>query len=1015
VSTQNPNPKYAHYQTIETTLQDQIKKLTYGSITLDEKAGQTMSLQQMGASLSNNPNLKNITNTPTFIQIEQNLSNPDLVKAQLAKFFWTLDFMPKDTYDAFFKTLKEHGIDANVLSEYLQSPNAVLSDQNKLAQLYAIESILNEWQQKGYFKQTPDEDPMYKASGDMAKLGQNWMEQNKKRWEQIQKDIEQGKIPDYGGGASDTALNIFSKADIINDTIKAVEGTLGKGLSSLAIKLGANESVANEIGHDASMAVSGAVLGLLTMFPGVNALLITDAIIDGIAQIASSLDTPLEKQQLLEMIKDKSFWVNSAKDVALMAGGGLAGSALAEQVNSALVKRISQINPDLGAKLTSKFGTTQGIPLYNEQKASYYIDHDAGKVYFRIQGSGKVIPVSTEKLSSAIALLQDPETGSKVASIIGKFGSEEQANNFLNMLNDLSKGLGTEKTKELINTLNTMKPEDIKGIASIGVYSSKPGTEAIDLGGRLVILTKDKPSATLLNVKDIPKNEFGLYNLADETGIGVKTLDNVLRRALNKETGILYKQSYGNGDLVIASDGKELKIALGKESYNIPLNAITLDNWQKVLNVMGGLKSSVDPSTYESVMNLLRTQYSLTTPITPTASNVINAEGLFRADAQSLYDLLNKKFGFSAPSDIQKSASLSLSTKIDGKPYQIVVNKQVLGDDKTRILVNELTTREFNRSLFGKVGFKEDDVGVIKIQKSLKYFGGASTFDKNTISNAIEQASRSGDAEAVEELSLIQQAIKQIESGKAQPIVIGESEDEVAFVIGGAGAQSLNALQKEIQEAKSKGDAQALEKALREAGLSEGAISRLVVKVPQIVEQGVVLEKIIPSAIAETEEVHSTDKVMDKVVKIPKPIEVTEEQEVVVQVPEIETDVTFGKETATDRVVKIPKLIYVEEQNEKTSPAVEFEENQAYFTETVPGTVVAVPVQVQIPYYQFSVVDVIEPAEEPATPVPVSASPTATPPLVPPIPLALGGGSFGPALSGAPAPKGKSEKEKLVI
>jgi hypothetical protein len=626
------------------------------------------------------------------------------------------------------------------------------------------------------------------------------------------------------------------------------------------------------------------------------------------------------------------------------------------------------------------------------------------------------------------------------------------------MINDLSKGLGTEKAKALIEQLNKMKPEDLKGIMTAGTYSPEKSTQVVDLGGKIAILTKDKPNVTLLKVSDIPKNEFGLYSLAEDTGIGTQTMESVLEKALaDKQTGILYRQKLRDGDLIFSSDGKNLKIVFGQEAINVPLDSITLDNWKNVQGIMSGLKTNFDATTYESIKNLLKTQYSLTTPITPTASNVINAQGLYMAETQSLYDLLNKKFGFSAPTDVQKSATASITTKIDGKPVQITVNKQILGDDKTKLLISELTTRQFDKSLLGKYGFTEDTVGVIKIQKSLDYLNKAKElsktkeFDSSTVKNAIHLAGQSGDMDAVQELALLQKAIEKIEKGDLKPVVMENSGDGITIAVGGAGAQSLNQAQQQMQKAVEQGDAQAIEQAMKEAGLSEQEISKLIVEVPRTTEATITLEKVIPKLEYDTEEATSKEVITDTVVKIPKTIESTTEKELVVQVPEIEPDYKFGVETVPDTVVKIPKTIESVEEQEIAVPVPQIEQGfmfgvetapdtvvkipkiipqqlelqkvlssteedvaDQYIVEIVPGSVVAVPIQIQLPLYQFGTVDVIDTVPVPPEPNPPPA-PVTTPPLVPPIPLALGGGSFGPALSGAPAPKGKGEKEKLVI
>jgi hypothetical protein len=95
---------------------------------------------------------------------------------RLARLFWTLDYMPRDTYNAFIKSLGDNGIDLNVVSEFLRDPDSVLGDPSKLSQIQRLNALLNELEQKGFFKKTPIDEPMYKAAADyLAAIGQNWM------------------------------------------------------------------------------------------------------------------------------------------------------------------------------------------------------------------------------------------------------------------------------------------------------------------------------------------------------------------------------------------------------------------------------------------------------------------------------------------------------------------------------------------------------------------------------------------------------------------------------------------------------------------------------------------------------------------------------------------------------------------------------------------------------------------------------------------------------------------------
>lgn len=1060
--------KDVSYKVMETQLEEKAKRTIYEALTVDEQTGLTTEDFTTAQPIAPAPQQEQRqvfgpepAGPPSIApqqQQQQPSVDPNALKTQLARFFYTLNYLPKNVYDSVMDALRQGGIDLSVAVQYVNDPDSVRGDPSKYAQIEALVNLINEWERRGYLKQSPEQSPMYSAAEWLARAGIVGPLDEKRRWEEILNEINQGRIPQYKPDASQKVLEFLSKADIINQIYNAVEGSLGKGVAELARRLGADEETARRIGNYASAGATGAITGLLGMVPGLNVYMISSYLVDQVSQLASVLGEPIEREKFLELLKKREFWEDAAAQTALFAVGGVvAARALGPKLTEAVVSSVSKLDPELGAKLQNRLSVTYGTPEYTEQKASYYVDHDKGVVYYRIQSTGQIIPVSTEKLSYAKSLLTDPETGTKIANIIGKFENQKQATDFLNMLDELSRGLGTDKAKALIEKLNAMKPEELRGIVTVGSYSPSKGTQVVDLGGKIAVLTKDKPEVLLLDVKNIPKSEFGLYALAEDTGIGAKTMESILRKALvDKQTGILYKQRLAEGDLVITSDGKTMKIAFGQQVVEVPLESVSLESWQKTQGLMSGLKSSLDATTYESVKSLLKTQYSLTTPVTPTASGVTSAEGLFRAEAQSLYDVLGRKFGFTTPAEVQESAELSVSARIGGKPAQIMVNRQVLGDEKASILVRELTTREFDKSLLGKIGFTEDRVGVIKVQRGLKYLNRArelsrtGDIDPDTVRNAIRLASQSGDAGAVQELALLQKAIERIDRGDLVPIVMESTGSELTVAVAGAGAQAINTLQQQLQRAVEQGDAQAVEQALRTAGLSDQEISTMVVRIPRPIEIEVAVDRVVPRLEYEVVEAYSKETtrdtvvkvprvipqiierevvvplieyettsvfdreaVSDVIVKIPRVVEIPVEREVVIPIIEYETASVFGREAARDTVVKIPEIIVIDKEEQVPVRVVETETVERYIVEAVPGTVITVPVMVEQPLYIFEVIDVVETEAAPPEQNPPFIRTTA-PPVTPAVPMP-GGKTTAPSLGGSPSPRGKGEKEKLVI
>ena len=996
--------KDVSYKAMETQLEEKVKRTVYEGIVVDEKQATASGPEPAGPpSIAPQQQQPGPSQSAAQLQIDSNE-----LKMRLARLFWTLDYMSRDTYNAFLKSLSESGIDLNVVSEFLRNPDSVVGDPSKLQQIRKLEALLSELEQRGFFKKTPADEPMYKAADYLAMIGQNWMLQAKSRWEEVLSELNQGRIPQYKGTGSDALLNLLGKIDVLDDIVRKVEGSFGKELSELAKKLGASDSLAQEIGRDASLFVSGALVMLLP--PGVNAFVVTSSLLHGLAQMASMLDSPAEKQQLLELLRSREFWATTAKDTALLAGGGVVGSALSRSLTEALAQRIYQVNPGLGAKLMSKLKMVEGTPIYSEEELTYWIDPVEGKVYFRGQATGQLISINTKELGRAVALLEDPEAGAKIASIIGSLGDSKAASSFFKALNDLASWLGEDKAKALVDALSK---SELKGITNIGVYRPSSDVGVVDLGGKLFIFTKDNPTATLLDVRGIPKTEFSLYALADETGLGTKLMDDVLRKAVvEKQRGILYWKETSAGNLVITSDGKTLRIALGARVIDIPLESISYENWQRTLGAMQGLEKTLDQATLRSVKELLRTQHGLTSPSAPPAYTVQGEAGAGEFRAQSILDLIKERFGFTAPAGVRESETASITATINGKPFQIVLNKQLLGDEKASVLINELMVRRFDKSVFGKIGFTEDRIGVITLRRGARYLEGGE-LSSSSIDKAIGTAVASGDAAAVQELVLLKQALRQLESGSVKPVLIGSSSDEALIVVAGAGAQAINTMQQQLQRAVEKGDAQAIEQALRQAGVSEEALSKAIVRVPQLVVIPITIDKVIPLTEYEVVETYGKETLRDIVVKIPRIVEVPVEKQVVIPIIEYETASVFGREVVRDTVVKIPQVIVLDKEEQVPVQVIETEETEQYIVETVPGTVVAIPVMVEQPLYIFDIVDVVEAEEElpPEETKPLVKTSVPPPPPLMPVKEKAPGAS----LPGAPPPRGKGEREKLVI
>ena len=976
------------YTVIDRVVEEKKKALVYVGEEVTESVSQPAeAMIRRGEELE-----KKLTGKDVVEDLERVAGDPSVFKDRLARFIYTLNFMPREVYDKVWSDLNKYNIDVSVLFEYVRSPDIVRSDPYKASQVLSMALLLNEWERNGYLKSPPSVD-LERIRSSPYDIGLAQIKKQGEMWEYINKELEEGRIPSYIGVEDPKIREALSKIDIISQISSVVKNTLGKGVENLALKLGLSDDKAKDAASAVSSFVSGLVSGTPLGVPGVNVFLIATTALNIIAQIAPLLDTKKEREMLIEALKNREFWEDMVRDVGMFTVGAYIGAGLGQKITQSIIKNIGKLNPQLADKISNKIKIAEGTPIYHEQKSKYYIDHETGSIYFRIHSTGEVVKVSSENVRGVVGLLEDPELGLKIANVVGMMPSKEVAEEFIKIIDDIAVRYGRGNVKSILDSLSKMNPEDLKGLSTIGKYKVSEGAEAFDLGGNVVLVSRGKPEAVVLSVRDVPKTEFSVYALAERSGIDINLIDDVLRRALGSKDNIdglrvLERIKTSAGEVVFSTDGKNLKISFGKDVVQIPLDTIDLGRWERLVSSMRDLKSSLSPGEYASLMEMLLTQHRLLTPISPQASRVVSGEGVYQAEVKKIYDVLNERFNLSVPSSVKESVSSSLSATVGGRPVQISVNRQILGDDKVEILVKEIVAREYAGDLFdkiryvltGKIGFTEDRVGVIKLRSSLRYLGEGKgeVLNLKSIDDAIIRAGQSGDSSAFQELVLLRQAVQQIERGSVQPVVVGMSGDELGIVLAGSGAQAVSVSQQKMSEAVSRGDVAALQEVLVLAGVNKSIIDQLLVRIPQPIVSVVQREMVIPSV-------------------------------------EVESLSNLVSERLEDTLVRIPRPTVMEEQREMVIRDVESDVEERYFIETAPGRLVTLTVTVPLTATAMilDVVDVVLGEGEEKIEA-VSTHPPAVSSVPPAMPF-MGARSGEAVTGGTLRTRGRGEKERLVI
>jgi len=765
----------------------------------------------------------------------------------------------------------------------------------------------------------------------------------------------------------------------------------------------------------ASGATSSILSAVGTLVPPVGVAIAVTSISDALADIGSRLTNPLDREAFQNFLQEhwQDLLINLAVGVAAGAATSYGVSQIKPQIYNAIASAVEKVSPSLADKIRSVYApkVAKGTPVYESKDYQIFVDKDTNTALIRMYAGGKVQNVEVTNLKNAQALLADPQTSTMVGEIVGKVRDPAMVGKLLTYLDDAASKLGADGARLVLSELMKMSPEELRGAITFGIKTPAPSTAVVNTGTKIAVITDKGEVATLLTT-DIPDNEFSLLYLAEKGNIDTNAFVNALIQARNNPG---HYEVFRQGDFVVRADGDVIKLYFGNDIAEIPVNAINPEKLASVANVLSGLKSSLDPTTYNAVLDTLGVKAVLNSPTSVVVSGVAKLGNLFKDVYNDVTKAIVEQYGLKVSAgDLVKLTA----TAKDGTPVELTLSRQFLTSDQANALIDVFRTRVFEpasvKEALKGLGFREEAVSAIKISESIKYLpsGRATVTD---VLNALRNASQAGDAVAVQELTTLLTALNLMEGGQASVVLTAVGSGGSIIAVTGASAGILTA----VADALSKGDTAKLQQLLTEAGVREDVASDIaqtatqavaktqevvrvpltievkspetkevvtpvsayesvvnpvaeslsdrVVKIPVIISIPVSEEIIIPAEIYGSEENYLKEDFTDKVVRVPVVVDVPVIEEVVVPVDEYESEENSVTETLTDKVINVSVEVTIPVTEEVTIPSVAYESGENYLKEGFSDKVVRVPVVVEVVVggEETSVVNAYEVVENP--------------------------------------------------
>jgi uncharacterized protein YidB (DUF937 family) len=554
-----------------------------------------------------------------------------------------------------------------------------------------------------------------------------------------------------------------------------------------------------------------------------------------------------------------------------------------------------------------------------------------------------------------------------VGEIVGKVRDPAMVGKLLTYLDDAADKLGADGARLVLSELMKMSPDELRGVITFGIKTPAPGTAVVNTGTKIAVITGKGEAATLLTA-DVPDNEFSLLYLAEKGNIDTNAFINALIQARNNPG---HYEVFRQGGFVVRAEGDVIKLYFGNDIAEIPINAFSPEKLVSVANVLRGLKSSLDPTTYNAVLDTLGVKAVLNSPASVVVSGVARLGNLFKDVYNDVTKAIVEQYGLKVSAgDLVKLTA----TAKDGTPVELTLSRQFLTSDQANALIDVFRTRVFEpasvKEALKGLGFREEAVSAIKISESVKYLppGRATVTD---VLNALRNASQAGDAVAVQELTTLLAALNLMEGGQASVVLTAVGSGGSIIAVTGASAGILTA----VADALSKGDTAKLQQLLINAGVREDVASDIaqtatqaVTKTQEVVRAPLTIEVkspetrevVIPIEDYESVENSVSETLPDRVIKIPVTISIPTTKEVTTPTEDYGRVENYLKESFSDKVVEVPVIVDVPAIEEVVVPVNEYETEENPVTETLADKVVEVPVIVDVPAIEEVVVPVNE-------------------------------------------------------
>jgi plasmid stabilization system protein ParE len=939
-----------------------------------------------------------------FREAVELLSDPEKLGDYIVKLFLFFDLLHGDVYSEIRKNIRDE--DLKILAQAYQY-NLTLGNIDRIVHLIA--SVILPLRDK------LDKAPDLWMTGNSAHCSDalDYLDCIK-RWyndrvNAIKGKLIRGEVPERSPTYQAMVTEVVSKYIGWMNPAKYVEDLLYAGFKSAYMQLNNMlslfgirypDELVDQLAKYAAAAAHGAIVGAIGVFtPPVAVAYGVASLTASMMELLSTMADPVKAELVTKYLSEHwgEIAVSAVVGAVTAAGTALALRAYAPRIRATLYSKtadlVERFNPHLAAKLRDEAQLTIGRVVYESKDLAVTVEAretpegvERVTLNIKFRGAGKLETLTTYEFKpGSYVLFTDDEAKTLLGTVIDDVKRiatpgtkvESVLNSILSYVDDLASTRGLDAAKEFLRSIReSIQRGGVKAVFTAGVM------------GRDVVLVEETRlvvySPALKAPVEIAENAiremtsspdtFNLYWLAKSSGLDPAQVYSVVKDyATRVQVGKLVWGRVQLGNFVFQFAGDKVYIATPEmlAKYGLDLcPSISLKNfdsvvWFKIDRVVNSIVSNYGESIAHLVLNSLALGKGVASYNIPSLG-VVMEHVVLDVPTYAVVDSLKG----AAPSYglvsqlVTKDGVLLVSRQVGEvlKGYGVSVDTAVVGtvvkqgaERLARVLGSWTVT--LSKRALGYIGDARIKGGVTELAEAVK--------------QAIIEAGKIGDTQALQELSMLYLTLKSAESTAAVMHIAYISSSEAVFSASAVPGISSAVLANAISSASSaiaRGDPQSayatLTNSLVQAGFSREVAELLAYRsltgLPVVLSQTLTKTETLTAVEYERADITAVDKSRDVIEKVYVTKEVTDTKTTLIPASEFTQQTLPGGDKQRDTITKIPVIEEVTDTRTTLIPKSE------YTPQTIPGsdmqrdTITKIPVVSEVTKTETTLIPLFE-------------------------------------------------------